>query len=208
VDFLTERWLAALPTGTDPGTADRTGADLLRRWDQRHRHYHTRRHLAAMLSIVDANAGLAHDPDAVRLATWFHDAVYDPTAGDNEEASARLAGSALTALGVPAPRVAEVVRLVRLTAGHDPEPGDRNGCLLADADLAILASEPEDYDAYAAAVRREYAHVPDPLYRLGRRAVLERLLALPHLFRIVPARTEWTLAARDNLTRELMALRG
>src|SRR5689334_15382646 len=61
------------------------GADLLARWREPHRHYHTDEHLAFMLEIIDRHADLADDADAVRLAAWFHDAVYDPRAADNEE---------------------------------------------------------------------------------------------------------------------------
>jgi predicted metal-dependent HD superfamily phosphohydrolase len=203
---LVERWLATLPGG-DSAAARRVGAELVTRWDEPHRHYHSLAHLASVLSIVDANGALADDLAAVRLAAWFHDAVYDPTANDNEEASAQLAERALPDLQVPVPQIAEVARLVRLTADHDVRPGDRNGSLLADADLAVLAADRPAYDEYAWAVRREYAHVPDPLYRLGRCTVLERLLNLPELYRIVSARREWDARARQNLRRELAALR-
>jgi predicted metal-dependent HD superfamily phosphohydrolase len=199
-----ERFVAALPPGVDPAAAATVGRDLLERWAEPHREYHTGDHLATMLSIVDANARLADDLMAVRLAAWFHDAVYDPVAapGANEAASAALAIQYLAMLEVDEARADEVARLVRLTAEHDPVPDDRNGCLLADADLAILASEEPVYDAYAYAVRREYGHVPDPLYRAGRIRVLDHLLALPRLYRSVPARAEWTFAAHINMHRE------
>jgi predicted metal-dependent HD superfamily phosphohydrolase len=198
------RFIAALPPGTDPAAAATVARDLLERWAEPHREYHTGEHLTTMLSIVDANARLAGDLMAVRLAAWFHDAVYDPAAapGANEAASAGLAIQYLAMLEVDEARADEVARLVRLTAEHDPTPADRNGCLLADADLAILASEEPVYDAYASAVRREYGHVPDPLYRAGRIRVLNHLLALPRLYRSVPARAEWTVAAHINMHRE------
>jgi predicted metal-dependent HD superfamily phosphohydrolase len=201
-----ERFVAAMPPAVDRTAAASLGHDLVARWNESHRHYHTGTHLEAVLSIVDANARLADDLTAVRLAAWFHDAVYDPTAGDNEEASAALAVTALGLLGLAGSTVAEVARLVRMTARHDPADGDHNGCLLADADLAILATEPDVYDRYAVAVRREYAHVPDPLFRAGRATVLRKLLALPRLYRIVPARAEWTTEAHANLHRELAEL--
>jgi len=202
-----QRWLAALPRA-DPDAARAVGEDLLARWAEPQRHYHTLAHLDCVLSIVDANARLADDPESVRLAAWFHDAVYDPMAGSgrNEAASAALAERALSLLGLPTERICEVARLVHLTAGHDVAAGDHNGGLLADADLAVLAAEPEVYDAYAAAIRREYAHLPDALYRLGRRAVLQQLLDLPALYRVVPARTEWSELAHANLRREVRAL--
>ncbi len=73
----------------------------------------------------------------------------------------------------------EVARLVRLTVTHDPDGGDLNGETLCDADLAVLASDPAAYAAYAAAVREEYGFVPDDAFREGRAAVLRHLLDLP-----------------------------
>ncbi|MEV4515032.1 metal-dependent phosphohydrolase [Dactylosporangium sp. NPDC049525] len=184
------------------------GASLIERWSEPHRRYHTLDHLAVMLGVIDAHAEIADDADAVRLAAWFHDAIYEPFAPDNEERSALLALSVLPDLGVSADRVAEVARLVRLTAGHSVAAGDRNGALLADADLAILASPPADYARYAAAVRQEYAAVPEDAFRSGRAQILGSFLAEPDLFRAVPARAEWTARAHDNLRAEITTLLG
>jgi predicted metal-dependent HD superfamily phosphohydrolase len=205
-DLLTS-WRDALPAAAPADLAARVGTDLLQRWGEPHRHYHTANHLAAVLEVVDEHAGHASDADAVRLAAWFHDAVYDPRRVDNEEASALLAEAALPALGVPPDRVAEVARLVRLTASHDPSPGDRNGELLTDADLAVLAGPPDVYLAYTAAVRREYAHVSEPQFAAGRAGVLHNLLCLPSLFHTAVLRERWEDMARTNLTRELTTLR-
>jgi predicted metal-dependent HD superfamily phosphohydrolase len=199
-------WRAAVrgagATATD-ARIDAAGRAVDERWAEPHRRYHDRAHLRAVLSNVDTLAPHATEPDLVRLAAWFHDAVYDPRAGDNEQASADLAAKTLEDLGVPDAAVAEVRRLVLLTAGHSVAPGDRNGEVLCDADLAILATVPEAYDAYATAVRAEYAHVPDELYRVGRATVLRNLLELPHLYRIMPV---WEPRARANLRRELAGL--
>jgi predicted metal-dependent HD superfamily phosphohydrolase len=142
----------------------------------------------------------------VELAVWFHDAVYTGRAGDDEEASAGLAEELLAALGQPAGRVAEVARLVRLTAGHDPAPGDAAGELLCDADLSILAAPAPEYDAYTAAVRREYAAVPDAAFRAGRAAVLRGLLAGGTPYRTAAARRSWAAAAGRNVAAELAEL--
>lgn len=200
------RWRALFPADHKSPGAAAVGADLLARWAEPHRRYHNLTHLNAILTIVDNHATLATDPDAVRLAAWYHDAVYDPKASDNEERSAALAEASLPGLGVPADRVAEVARLVRLTAGHQPEPGDRNGALLADADLAILASPPRTYDAYTRAIREEYAHVPDEAFRIGRATILQHLLALSSLYRVLPEGRVWTPRAHANLRRELAAM--
>jgi predicted metal-dependent HD superfamily phosphohydrolase len=182
------------------------GADLLRRYGEPHRRYHTTEHLAAVLDHVDELAAEAGDAEAVRLAAWFHDAVYDPSRGDNEERSAVLAERMLADTDLPAETIAEVARLVRLTTTHDPRDDDHNGAVLCDADLAILAAPPDRYAAYAASVREEYAAVPDDAFRAGRAEVLRSLLELPALFRTAPARERWEAAARHNLQTELMLL--
>jgi predicted metal-dependent HD superfamily phosphohydrolase len=182
------------------------GTDLLRRYAEPHRRYHTTQHLAEVLDHVDELAAEADDAGAVRLAAWFHDAVYDPSRGDNEERSAVLAERMLADTDLPAGAVAEVARLVRLTTTHDPAAGDRDGAVLCDADLAILAASPDRYAAYAAAVREEYAAVPDEAFRAGRAEILRSLLDLPALFRTARARARWEAAARHNIETELMLL--
>jgi predicted metal-dependent HD superfamily phosphohydrolase len=164
-------------------------------------------HLDAVLSVITSNADRAADPDAVKLAAWFHDAVYDPLRVDNEEASALLAEAMLPGLGVAPAQVAEVARLVRVTAGHDPLPGDRNGGLLVDADLAILAAPAETYRAYTIAIRREYAHLDDAQFAAGRAGVLNNLLNLPRLFHTPTLRERWEDLARYNITAELTGIR-
>jgi predicted metal-dependent HD superfamily phosphohydrolase len=175
-------------------------------WSEPHRRYHDLAHLAAVLGIVGELADAADDPDAVRLAAWYHDVVYDPQRPDNEQVSAERARAGLRGL-VDEARIAEVERLVLLTAGHDPAPDDANGAVLCDADLAVLASPPEAYATYASAVRAEYGHLPDEVFTAGRAAVLEHLLALPALYRLPAVAGQWTARARANLTAELSLLR-
>ncbi|MGH8823438.1 MAG: HD domain-containing protein [Jiangellaceae bacterium] len=187
---------------------DESGRDLLRRWSEPHRRYHDVGHLTAVLDAVDELAGEADDADAVRLAAWFHDAVYTGRPGHDERDSAMLAESALRAAGLDDARVAEVVRLVQLTVGHDPAVGDRNGGVLCDADLAVLGGGPAEYAGYAAAVRAEYARVPEEEFRGGRATVLEGLLARDPLFSTATARDRWEENARRNIATELILLRG
>jgi predicted metal-dependent HD superfamily phosphohydrolase len=167
------------------------------------RGYHDTRHLAEVLDRLDElrAAGESFDRQAVMLAAWFHDAVYDGRAGA-EERSARWARQALAGL----PVADEVARLVRLTERHWPAEDDASGCVLSDADLAILAATPDRYAEYTADVRREYAHVADDLFRPGRAAVLRDLLAKRTLFHTAHARVHWEARARANVEAEVAAL--
>ncbi|NYJ02758.1 putative metal-dependent HD superfamily phosphohydrolase [Nocardioides thalensis] len=167
------------------------------------RSYHGIGHLRAVLERLAelAAGGVAFDEVPVQLAAWFHDAVYDGER-DAEERSAAWAEETLPPLTDSA-TVAEVCRLVRLTEAHDPAPGDANGCALSDADLAVLALPEPEYAAYAAAVRAEYGHLTDEVFRKGRTAVLTSLLERPLIFRTAHGREHWEERARANIEREL-----
>ncbi|WP_327306057.1 hypothetical protein OG730_23330 [Streptomyces sp. NBC_01298] len=209
---LRARWHATTAAaGAAPDRDPAPYADrLLAAWAEPQRRYHTTAHLADVLARVDVLAaegtGTGTDLPAVELAAWFHDAVYRPDRSENEERSAALAERALPELGIDGDRTAEVARLVRLTITHDPAPGDADGELLCDADLGVLAGAPEEYAAYAAAVRAEYGFVPDEAFRDGRAAVLRQLLALPRLFRTAYGAAHWEAPARTNLAAELVRL--
>jgi predicted metal-dependent HD superfamily phosphohydrolase len=180
---------------------------LLARWAEPHRVYHVTAHLAAVLDHLDelAAAGEAV-ADAARLAAWWHDAVYDPRRDDNEARSADLAAPSLAALGVRSDTVADVARLVRLTAGHRSLTGDVAGAALCDADLAVLGSPGRGYRAYAAAIRLEYGHLSDEAFHAGRTAVLHDLLGRPALYATATGRQRWEAPARRNMEAELSAL--
>ena len=209
---LRQRWAVTVaeargkknPTTTDPAPyAD----NLLSRWREPQRRYHTVDHLAAVLYRIDELAEHADDLSTVQLAAWFHDAVYRPDRSENEERSAALAERALPELGIGAARTAEVARLVRLTVTHDPAPDDPDGEVLCDADLAVLAGSPDD-------VRRLRRRGPRrvrlrPRRRLPRRPLRRapQLLSLPRLFRTPRGYDRWEHPARRNLATELDLLR-
>jgi predicted metal-dependent HD superfamily phosphohydrolase len=192
-------------TGDD---ADVVVRDLLARYSEPHRHYHTTGHLLAVLDLIDELSVYAEDADAVRLAAWFHDAVYDPARGDNEERSARLAERALNESGLPQEYIEETARLVRETVLHAPAEGDRNAAVLCDADLAILGADKTVYEQYAAAVRQEYHFVPEEAFRTARAAILRDLLELPTLFHTPLGVQRYEERARANVRAELSRLEG
>lgn len=185
------------------------GEDLLDRWSEPHRSYHALPHLAAVLRTVRLlerhGECPSHHTPSLLLASWYHDAVYAGDAGNDEEASARLAEEQLNEL-LPGAVMEETARLVRLTASHAPEEADIAGSVLVDADLEVLGREPARYRRYAEQVRADYSHVPEEQFRMGRTQVLERLLAAPELFRTETGRRFWEAQARENIVGELRTL--
>jgi predicted metal-dependent HD superfamily phosphohydrolase len=170
------------PYPAPPALREQVFTEIVRLYSSPERHYHTLDHLAAVLGHIDELSHRTRNLAAVRLAAWFHDAVYDPRAADNEEQSAALAADRLRLLGVPEQTVTAVQRLILLTKSHLAEAGDEDGQVLLDADLAILGAEEPDYQRYAAQIRREYEWVPETAYRQGRAAVLRRFLERPRIY--------------------------
>jgi predicted metal-dependent HD superfamily phosphohydrolase len=177
--------------------------DLLARWSESHRKHHTVTHLHEMLDAIGrlADADIEFDREAVELAAWFHDAVYEIGRDDNEERSAELARELLAS----APICDEVARLVLVTKTHKVADDDVNGAVLSDADLSVLGSQPLRYRAYADAVREEYAGVPDDVFKAARAQVLSALLDGP-LFHTSAGREQWEERARRNIAEEIAAL--
>ncbi len=175
--------------------------DLLARWREPHRDYHGIKHLESGLEYLDQLGGTPIE----RIAFWYHDAVHTNTSPDDELASAELVRAQLGAVLTPA-EVTEVARLVMVTIGHDPEPGDEAGARISDADLAGLARPWEGYLDNIRGIRAELPHVDDHAWRIGRSAVLEQLLGHERLFHTAHGATHWEQRARANLVRELSAL--
>lgn len=193
--------------GTTP-EARAVGEELLGRWSEPHRRYHTLTHLWSALRAVEVLEHEAANPDRVRYAVWFHDAVHEGRPGTDEDESALVADRLLTLMDHGRGEIAEVVRLVELTASHVPEEGDADGAVLCDADLSVLASEPDGYLEYTAAVRAEYGHLNDRVFRAGRLRVLRSLLDRAELFHTRFGRTHWEGRARVNIRAEADRLIG
>lgn len=196
----------AVALGASPAAARAALRGLRARYAEPHRRYHVLGHVGEVLAALRWGPPAA-DPVVVRVAAWFHDAVYDPRAVDNEAASAALAGRTLRAWGAGAAAAERVGALVLATDHRTPPPrGDTDAALLVDADLAVLAADADRYDAYVAGVRSEYAHVDDAGWRRGRAAVLDALLARRPLYRTAVPGPGAEARARANLTRERAGL--
>lgn len=180
---------------------------LIARYRESHRRYHTLAHLTDCLAQAAASTDLSTARrDLLETALWFHDAIYDPARTDNEAESARLAREELAGEGAPEADVAEVERLILLTAGHAAAPGDELGARMVSIDLSILGAAPAAYDSYVRGVRQEYAHVPDEAWRTGRAAVLQRFLDGPQLYPDPAWAARFEARARTNIARELDSL--
>ena len=183
---------------------------LRKRHDEPQRHYHTWAHVEALLGHYRRWVRYLNRPGPVLWALYWHDAVYDPKAKDNEEKSAQLLEH--EAAGHLSPHDIEfAAAIIRATATHTipdglPVHDAKDLALFLDMDLSILGAPEDIYDQYEQDIRAEYAFVPEDAYRTGRGAVLNGFLSRPRLYFTDIAHAEWDAAARSNLARAVRAL--
>lgn len=199
-------WLRSVPAPSS-ASAQQVLDQVLAGWNEPHRAYHTTEHLLEALTLLDEWSRGGPWPATLALALFFHDVVYDPRRGDNEERSARLARDTLASLQLPPEQIEDVARLIDITR-HAARPQAEDEQWMVDIDLAILGAAPERYAQYRLQVRQEYAHVPETLFTRGRLAVLEAFLhARPALYHTPRGRSAFDAAAARNLAHEVALLR-
>jgi predicted metal-dependent HD superfamily phosphohydrolase len=196
-----ERWGAAWRSvGVQP--PEELLSQLLARYSQPHRFYHTLQHLEECFAVLAPATHFAEHLAEVELALWFHDAVYDTRAQHNEEQSARWAEQALLAAGASQVIAGRIGNLVVVTK-HNAVPEGEDARLLVDVDLSILGAAEERFAEYERQVREEYRWVAEAAFRQGRARVLASFLERPSIYS-----TSWFAVrlegrARANLQRSL-----
>jgi len=198
-------WKAILASGEARPAFDRLAA----RYVEPGRAYHTMRHVLSCLTELDRVRRTSAQPLAVEFALWFHDAVYDPKAPDNEARSAALLREEARLMRIDVGLAQQAVALIGATAhlgveGYAPVQGD--AALVRDIDLAVLGSSPRRFDAYDRGIRREYSHLSEAEWISGRKTVLEGFLGLRRIYATDIFRDRLEARARSNLSRGLARL--
>jgi predicted metal-dependent HD superfamily phosphohydrolase len=175
-------------------------------YSEPHRHYHNLRHISECLNELDSAAELASSAEAVELALWFHDVVYDTNAHDNEEQSALLARRWLADAGVENALIEKTCNLVLATKDHNVTL-DRDAALVVDVDLSILGQPERRFLEYEQQIRAEYAWVEARLFARKRAEILEEFLSRPRIYSTGPFYDRYEKRARFNLQTSIAALR-
>ncbi|WP_066836788.1 hypothetical protein [Rufibacter ruber] len=177
-------------------------AELEAAYSGKNRHYHTLHHIQSMLQLAETHQVRAQGPLLLKLAIFYHDAVYKTTRNDNEEKSAQLACQRMKGLGLPPADLDQLGHMILATKQHQRQPQpDTN--LLLDLDLSILGSGWLTYWEYTQLIRKEYSVYPDVLYKPGRKKVLQHFLDQEQIFKTGHFTTLFEAQAKENLRREL-----
>lgn len=185
---------------------DQIFADLVDRYQETHRVYHTLDHIADCLRHLDSGRELIVRPVEVEIALWFHDAIYDTQRNDSEALSAELAVSTLNEVGVDAAVTGRVAALINSTT-HSYIRLAGDAAVICDVDLAILGTGKEEFERYDTAIRQEYSWVPEPIFRRERGRVLASFLVRPRIYQTDFFRSLFEDQARVNLSRTIESYR-
>ena len=183
---------------------------LRQRYSEPQRKYHSWAHIEALLKHYHRWKSHFHRPEPVLWALYWHDAIYDPRASDNEEQSAQLLER--EAVGhLPPDDIAFAAAIIRATAGHRiPEgmtgPDAEDLALFLDMDLSAFALPEPAFEQMQRDIRAEYSFVPEDRYRAARGAILKDYLARERLYLTDLAHAAWDKAARANLARVVRSL--
>jgi predicted metal-dependent HD superfamily phosphohydrolase len=195
-------WLRGWKGCGTRGGGEELHRELLTRYAEPHRKYHTTQHLAECLTAFESVKHLPPHPAEVELALWFHDAIYDVKRPDNEARSAEWAKAALLEGGAAA-EVAERVHILIMATRHDAAPATADEQVLIDIDLSILGAGEARFAEYERQIREEYRFVPDLLFKAKRREILLSFLERPAIFSTRHFHDCFETAARTNLARAI-----
>jgi predicted metal-dependent HD superfamily phosphohydrolase len=200
-----ERWQQLWQSATGQSAPDESFASIVRHYSEPHRHYHNLHHIADCLTEFDGVRHLANSPAPIELAIWFHDLIYDPKAGDNEEQSADLACQWLARSGAPVELVESVHRLVLATKFHDTSLHP-NAPLMVDIDLCILGQSEPRFWEYEQQIQAEYSWVPKEVFATKRAEILEGFLSRKQIYQTDNFHQRLELTARTNLQASVRRL--
>lgn len=178
--------------------------DLMRRYTESHRRYHTPGHINRCLEEMDLARHLMDDPDAVEMALWFHDAVYDPRANDNELKSAEWFMRLGREWFEPA-FCRKVFDLIMATV-HKTPPEEKDAQFVVDVDLSSFGLPWDDFKRDSQAVRDEFDHLPDNEFYPGQLRFLNSLLRRETFYCTEFFRRRFEHTARKNIRRYMSEL--
>ncbi len=205
MDDLLSRWHALWQRLGAHSASEPIFDELVRRYGEPHRAYHTLAHIQDCLHQFDQARDLAEHADEIELALWCHDVIYDPHSADNELQSANWIVTFLNEGQISADVISRVQDLI-LATQHLAPPAGIDAALIADIDLSSLGYSPAEFDRYNAAIRQEYHWVPETTYREARAKVLELFLVRSAIYQTSYFHDRYEAQARQNLTRAIQNL--
>ena len=193
-NMLRERWKSL-------GLPLEIGEDLIKRYNEPHRHYHNINHLHDCFIKFDSCQYLFKDTVSIQLAIWFHDAIWNPLSKVNEVSSANLFERTVTTFNT------ELIKnMILSTEKHFPLSFNQDLLYFLDIDLSILGANKSLFRKYEENICKEYSHVEPLDYLKGRSKILQKFLEREPMFYTKEMKLKYEKRARRNLNGLVTAL--
>lgn len=205
IDILADRWKRLWQKLRVDIVPQFLFKELIQAYSSTDRFYHNLTHIHSCFFIFDQTKFLAVHPEEVELAIWFHDAIYDTRRDDNEQKSAEWAEKIISQSGLNSSAAERVSGLI-LATRHRTEASETDARLVVDVDLSILGADPEFFWRYEENIRKEYAWVPESMFRLKRAEILRSFLNREYIYYHTQYRGMFEEKARSNLKQAVAKL--
>jgi predicted metal-dependent HD superfamily phosphohydrolase len=197
-----------------------TLTSLLQSYAEPQRFYHTQRHIADLLLLLERYRSTAHRPSVITHAILWHDVIYvtqDTSRqyrSDQQNVIDSMAHFERANLTLAATDKDAVLAMIRATAGHQISdttialyPGFQEDLqLFLDFDLSQFAKPWPDFIHDTTRIRQEFAWVETKRFCEERAKILNHFLIREPLYTRVPDREKWTEQARHNLVKSISLL--
>lgn len=168
------------------------------------RYYHSPQHIAELLKSISSLKIKKEEKEILMWAAFFHDIVYDPTKGDNEEKSVDLWRGFAEKILLKRSTVDTVAKIILATKKHSSTE-DSLVDLFLDLDLSILGASKERFEEYEDQIKKEYSFVAKDVYIRERSRILENFLNQRKIFK-TKHMSHLNAQAKSNLKRLLKQL--
>ena len=138
-------------------------------YSEPHRAYHTLNHLREVFEKFDGIKTRLENPDNVAFAVFFHDIIYNPTKGDNEQQSAEFARPLMEAIPLPADQIQIITDMILATQTHQCADHESDTAYMLDIDMSILAASKARYGEYIRQIGEEFSFMPAAEFHAARR---------------------------------------
>jgi len=183
---LKVRWTAfCLSAGfTNKSHIETVFREIVIRYSEKHRKFHTLKHIFEVISAFDVLRWLSKNPHAVEAAIWFHDIIYNVGSSTNEKESADFARDMLLLLGANKKFIKLVKKLIIATRHGEVVLMSDDEKVIADSDLAGLAKTEEEFDRDRKNIRKEYKRYSDVEFNEGTSNFFKKLIKRGFVFHL------------------------
>ncbi len=200
LDSFQALWQRCLRAGIKDESSTEVYHRLIKAYKEPQRVYHTLNHIKSCFAMFEEVKHLPDNPDALALAIWFHDAIYEIGNNDNEQRSADWFMSETNDLFDDKLREQVYAHIMAtLHCGHEIENLDSQ--YMVDIDLSSFGKPWPEFLRDSGYVRKERPDISDEVFYAKQCDFQKVLIERPRFYQSDFFFEHYEDQARQNLTK-------